>query len=69
MIDECSGYMPLEYIYSEIYCTKYDVYSFGVIVLELVGGRKHIDFVLKDVSWYIILFYFSIQLETKFSLE
>ncbi|KAG6394040.1 hypothetical protein SASPL_144617 [Salvia splendens] len=38
--DNTSGYMSPEYIRGEI-SIKTDVYSFGVLVLEIMSGRKH----------------------------
>lgn len=32
------GYMPPEYIVEGILSTKYDVYSFGVILLEIINS-------------------------------
>ncbi|KAF8668147.1 hypothetical protein HU200_052438 [Digitaria exilis] len=32
------GYMPPEYIVEGILSTMYDVYSFGVILLEIISG-------------------------------
>lgn len=36
----CSGYMSPEYAYCGHVSTKSDMFSFGVIVLEMVTGRK-----------------------------
>ncbi|KAK9706474.1 hypothetical protein RND81_07G127800 [Saponaria officinalis] len=35
------GYMAPEYIMTEEYSEKYDVYSFGVMLLEIVSGQKN----------------------------
>ncbi|KAL4178805.1 hypothetical protein AMTRI_Chr13g116960 [Amborella trichopoda] len=35
------GYMPLEYILQGIISVKTDIYSFGVLLLEIVCGRKN----------------------------
>lgn len=37
----CSGYMSPEYAYSGRVSTKSDMFSFGVIVLEIVTGRRN----------------------------
>ncbi|KAK1403605.1 hypothetical protein POM88_003210 [Heracleum sosnowskyi] len=37
---KCSGYVPPEYIKQGIYSRKYDVYSFGVILLQFISGKK-----------------------------
>ncbi|KAL3519598.1 hypothetical protein ACH5RR_017747 [Cinchona calisaya] len=38
------GYMSPEYVINGLYSTKSDVFSFGVLVLEIVSGRKNRDF-------------------------
>uniref|UniRef100_A0A5B6YQG4 Protein kinase domain-containing protein n=1 Tax=Davidia involucrata TaxID=16924 RepID=A0A5B6YQG4_DAVIN len=35
------GYVPPEYVKRGIYSTKYDVYSFGVLVLQIISGKKN----------------------------
>jgi len=37
----CSGYMAPEYAVLGHVSTKSDVFSFGVIILEIVTGRKN----------------------------
>ena len=37
----CSGYMSPEYAMRGHYSTKLDVFSFGVLVLEIVTGRRN----------------------------
>ncbi|WOG96684.1 hypothetical protein DCAR_0416020 [Daucus carota subsp. sativus] len=34
------GYVPPEYVKQGIYSRKYDVYSFGVILLQIISGKK-----------------------------
>lgn len=41
---KCSGYMPPEYAMKGRYSTKSDVFSFGVIILEIVSGKKMASF-------------------------
>lgn len=43
VIGECSGYMAPEYAMRGQLSMKADVYSFGVLVLEIVSGRKISD--------------------------
>lgn len=38
---ECSGYMAPEYALHGYLSVKTDVFSFGVLVLEIVSGRKN----------------------------
>ncbi|KAJ1379777.1 Serine-threonine/tyrosine-protein kinase, catalytic domain [Sesbania bispinosa] len=33
------GYVPPEYVRKGIYSTKYDVYSFGVLLLQIISGK------------------------------
>jgi len=40
----CSGYMPPEYAVHGSFSVKSDVFSFGVIVLEIITGRKNRGF-------------------------
>lgn len=37
----CSGYMAPEYALHGLLSVKSDVFSFGVLVLEIVSGRKN----------------------------
>jgi len=40
----CSGYMPPEYAVHGSFSIKSDVFSFGVVVLEIISGRKNRGF-------------------------
>ena len=40
----CSGYMPPEYAMEGMFSIKSDIYSFGVLMLEIVCGRKNNNF-------------------------
>uniref|UniRef100_A0A5B6ZAD8 Putative cysteine-rich receptor-like protein kinase 35 n=1 Tax=Davidia involucrata TaxID=16924 RepID=A0A5B6ZAD8_DAVIN len=35
------GYVPPEYVKRGIYSTKYDVYSFGVLLLQILSGKRN----------------------------
>lgn len=37
----CSGYMSPEYAMDGIFSVKSDVFSFGVLVLEIISGKKN----------------------------
>jgi serine/threonine protein kinase len=41
LISSCSGYMALEYAYHGHFSIKSDIFSFGVIVLEMICGQKN----------------------------
>lgn len=36
-----SGYMPPEYVMAGIFSVKSDVYGYGVLMLEIISGRKN----------------------------
>ncbi|KAK1415626.1 hypothetical protein QVD17_31409 [Tagetes erecta] len=42
------GYIPPEYALDGIYSAKSDIFSFGVLVLEIVSGKKNRSFVHED---------------------
>jgi serine/threonine protein kinase len=56
----CSGYVPPEYVKRGLYSIKYDVYSFGVLLLHIISGKKNAccyglneDLnLLEHVSWF-----------------
>ena len=37
--------MSPEYAMNGVYSTKSDVFSFGVLLLEIISGRKNTDFI------------------------
>jgi serine/threonine protein kinase len=39
-----SGYISPEYAFNGLYSTKSDVFSFGVLVLEIVSGNRNRGF-------------------------
>ena len=46
----CSGYMSPEYALDGHFSLKSDVFSFGVLVLEIVSGKKNRGFCLPDYN-------------------
>lgn len=44
----CSGYMSPEYIRHGQFSAKSDVFSFGVLVLEIISGKKNSNFYQSD---------------------
>lgn len=44
----CSGYISPEYAVNGLFSIKSDVFSFGVIVLEIVSGKKNREFYHAD---------------------
>nr|POE76347.1 receptor-like serine/threonine-protein kinase sd1-8 [Quercus suber] len=36
----CSGYMVPEYAFDRLFSTKSDVFSFGILLLEIISGKK-----------------------------
>jgi serine/threonine protein kinase len=41
---KCSGYMSPEYVMGGLFSEKSDVFSFGVLLLEIISGRKNTSF-------------------------
>lgn len=56
----CSGYMAPEYAMRGRFSEKSDVFSFGVLVLEIISGKRNTSFyndelslgLLGYVSWF-----------------
>jgi hypothetical protein len=40
----CSGYMSPEYAMRGEFSVKSDVYGFGVLILEIISGKKNSNF-------------------------
>jgi serine/threonine protein kinase len=40
----CSGYMSPEYAMEGIFSVKSDVYGFGVLILEIITGKRAVSF-------------------------
>ncbi|KAL5730625.1 G-type lectin S-receptor-like serine/threonine-protein kinase SD1-1 [Ranunculus cassubicifolius] len=43
-VKPCSGYMSPEYAVDGRYSVKSDVFSFGVLVLEIISGNENLGF-------------------------
>lgn len=61
ILSRCSGYMAPEYLLHGNLSKKADVFSFGVVVLELISGQKNSSFDRDPDSgslleWVIIAF-------------
>ena len=50
----CSGYMSPEYAMRGLFSEKSDVFSFGVLLLEIVSGRRNTSF-YDDEQFYLSL--------------
>ena len=37
----CSGYITPKYAMEELYSTKSDVFSYGVLTLEIISGKRN----------------------------
>ncbi|KAL3740473.1 hypothetical protein ACJRO7_021715 [Eucalyptus globulus] len=48
------GYMPPEYAIDGIFSTKSDVFSFGVLVLEIISGRRNKEFHHHDHNFNLL---------------
>ena len=58
----CSGYMSPEYAMHGQFSVKSDVFSFGVLVLEIISGQKNSSFRngenIEDLLSYVSIFIF-----------
>jgi serine/threonine protein kinase len=54
VIQLCRGYLAPEYATRGQLTEKVDVYSFGVLVLEIMSGRKNIDPSLPPQDIYLL---------------
>ena len=51
---KCSRYMSPEYAMQGLFSEKSDVFSFGVLLLEIVSGRRNTSF-YDDEQFYLSL--------------
>lgn len=60
MFESCSGYMAPEYVVRGKLTEKADVYSFGVLLIEVICGRRNNAFsespfsILQTVNLHIL---------------
>ncbi|KAK8464374.1 hypothetical protein PHAVU_011G194200 [Phaseolus vulgaris] len=59
------GYMAPEYAMEGLFSVKSDVFSFGVLVLEIICGRKNSGFFLSDHGQTLLLYAWRIWCEGK----
>ena len=50
----CSGYMSPEYAIDGLFSVKSDIFSFGVLVLEIVSGKKNRGFYHPDHDFNLL---------------
>jgi len=50
----CRGYLAPEYATRGQLTDKVDVFSFGVVALEVISGRKNIDYTLPQDDIYLL---------------
>lgn len=67
-LDIYSGYMSPEYTEDGIYSTKSDVFSFGVMVLEIICGKKNRKFHKYSENEESLINYVSLSIQIIFSL-
>ena len=53
-VQNTSGYLAPEYAMRGYLTEKTDVYAFGIVVLELVSGRKNFDVNLENEKKYLL---------------
>lgn len=53
MLHMCRGYLAPEYLMWGQLSEKADVYSFGVLLLEIVSGRQSIDTSMQEEEVYL----------------
>ena len=51
---DCSGYMSPEYALDGAFSVKSDVFSFGVVLLEIISGKKNSGFYSSELSMNLL---------------
>ncbi|KAA8519962.1 hypothetical protein F0562_014218 [Nyssa sinensis] len=54
MVLSSSGYMPPEYVMHGQFSVKLDVFNFGVLILEIISGKKISSFNQSDGAEYLL---------------
>ncbi|XLT05155.1 hypothetical protein HN51_043904 [Arachis hypogaea] len=60
-----SGYLSPEYIIDGVYSTKSDVFSFGVLVLEIVSRSRNRGFTHQDHNFNLLVHAWKLFMEDK----
>jgi serine/threonine protein kinase len=47
----CGGYMSSEYVLHGLFSVKSDVFSFGVVLLEIISGKKNTEFYQLELAY------------------
>ena len=68
LIKICSGYMSPEYAFEGLFSEKSDVFSFGVLLLEIVSGRRNSSFHQDEESSSLLKFVSLSNLTTFYGL-
>ncbi|KAL4620262.1 hypothetical protein ACB092_06G140600 [Castanea dentata] len=59
------GYMALEYALDGVFSTKSDVFSFGVVLLEIISGKQNTRFYRSEQAMSLIGYAWRLWTETK----
>ncbi|KAK6918940.1 Protein kinase domain, partial [Dillenia turbinata] len=62
---KCSGYMSPEYALGGIFSVKSDVFSFGVVLLEIISGKRNSGFYQSSQTMSLLGYAWSLWVEQK----